>query len=622
MKNESMERRTIVGIDLGTTNSSVAYINTLGKPEIIPSFKGDHLIPSVVMIDLNGRVVVGKDARDAVIAMPERTLSAVKRKMGDQTELTIADRKLLPQEASALILKELKKYADVALGEGEKEAIITVPAYFTDEQRRATKQAGEIAGFVVERIINEPTAAALVYGFNNLKKKANILVYDLGGGTFDVSVVEMMKGILEVRSSAGNNFLGGEDFDWKLVDFLADYMIKTDEVDPRENIQAKYILKTEAEKIKMQLSKKKVVDVAIPIVVVRDQKPLGIYTQICRTQFEDLIKDYLDETMELVKRALADAELEVSEIRDVLLVGGSTAIPKVGQLLQEYFNKKPKKEINPEEAVALGAAVQAGIKSGLLAEQQLIATDVAPFAMGIAVLKEYNDLLKPGGFQKIISRNTTIPVRRTEPFTTCSDGQTAVDIEVYQGEAEWVDQNHFLGKFLLDGIPPNAAGQEKINVSFFYNINGILEVTAESESTGKKVSVNMQDELKRDSQEVFEESVLKIEALLAEKNKPELAANDAFNFDQLSFDQFFNFGGDAEDSDFDLENKDIKTLKKELQALKKELSEQLASADEQANILAEEVVYLLDQASQSDEKSLLIEAIEEATDLLIRLSLG
>lgn len=622
MKNESIERRTIVGIDLGTTNSSVAYINTLGKPEIIPSFKGDYLIPSVVMIDLNGRVVVGKDARDAVIAMPERTLSAVKRKMGDQTELTIADRKLLPQEASALILKELKKYADAALGEGEKEAIITVPAYFTDEQRRATKQAGEIAGFVVERIINEPTAAALVYGFNNLKKKANILVYDLGGGTFDVSVVEMMKGILEVRSSAGNNFLGGEDFDWKLVDFLAEYMIKTDGVDPRENIQAKYILKTEAEKIKIQLSKKTVVDVAIPIVVVKDQKPLGIYTQICRTQFEDLIKGFLDETMELVKRALADAELEVSEIRDVLLVGGSTAIPKVGQLLQEYFNKKPKKEINPEEAVALGAAVQAGIKSGLLAEQQLIATDVAPFAMGIAVLKEVNDLLKPGGFQKIISRNTTIPVRRTEPFTTCSDGQTAVYIEVYQGEAEWVDQNHFLGKFLLDGIPPNAAGQEKINVSFFYNINGILEVTAESESTGKKVSVNMQDELKRDSLEVFEESVLKIEALLAEKNKPELAVNDAFNFDQLSFDELFNFGDDAEDSDFDLENKDIKTLKKELQALKKELSEQLASADKRANILAEEVVYLLDEASQSDEKSLLIEAIEEATDLLIRLSLG
>ncbi|WP_286947113.1 Hsp70 family protein [Acetobacterium sp. UBA5834] len=610
MHNEIVGKRPIVGIDLGTTNSSVAYINASGEPEIIPSFKGEKLIPSVIMIDLNNQVVVGQEAKDAVIAMPERTLTAVKRKMGQKDELPIADRRLLPEEASAIILKELKKYADAAMGEGEKEAVITVPAYFTDEQRRATKQAGEIAGFVVERIINEPTAAALAYGLNNLKKKANILVYDLGGGTFDVSVVEMMKGILEVKSSAGNNFLGGEDFDWKLVDFLAEYMIKTYDVDPRASIQARYILKTEAEKIKILLSKKAVVEIAIPIVVVKDHKPLGIYTQITREQFEAMIAEFLDETMVLVKKALDDAQLDVSEIRDVLLVGGSTAIPKVEQLLQEYFNKKPKKEIHPEEAVALGAAVQAGIKSGQLLKQQLIATDVAPFAMGIAVLKvDATDRLKPGGFQKIIDRNTTIPVRKSEPFTTCCDGQTTVSIEVYQGEDEWVEHNHFLGEFLVDGIPPAPAGMEGINVSFFYNINGILEVTAELESTGKKVIVNMQDELQRDSMEVFRASVKKIEALLETKTAEHLSSHT-----QMSFIDAFDFEDEKDFGYPDLENQDLKVLKQELEQLRTDLSGRI-------NVDENQILELIEAAITTQERSAMIEAIEEATDLLIKLDL-
>jgi len=610
MHNEIVGKRPIVGIDLGTTNSSVAYINASGEPEIIPSFKGEKLIPSVIMIDLNNQVVVGQEAKDAVIAMPERTLTAVKRKMGQKDELPIADRRLLPEEASAIILKELKKYADAAMGEGEKEAVITVPAYFTDEQRRATKQAGEIAGFVVERIINEPTAAALAYGLNNLKKKANILVYDLGGGTFDVSVVEMMKGILEVKSSAGNNFLGGEDFDWKLVDFLAEYMIKTYDVDPRASIQARYILKTEAEKIKILLSKKAVVEIAIPIVVVKDHKPLGIYTQITREQFEAMIAEFLDETMVLVKKALDDAQLDVSEIRDVLLVGGSTAIPKVEQLLQEYFNKKPKKEIHPEEAVALGAAVQAGIKSGQLLKQQLIATDVAPFAMGIAVLKvDATDRLKPGGFQKIINRNTTIPARKSEPFTTCCDGQTTVSIEVYQGEDEWVEHNHFLGEFLVDGIPPAPAGMEGINVSFFYNINGILEVTAELESTGKKVIVNMQDELQRDSMEVFRASVKKIEALLETKTAEHLSSHT-----QMSFIDAFDFEDEKDFGYPDLENQDLKVLKQELEQLRTDLSGRI-------NVDENQILELIEAAITTQERSAMIEAIEEATDLLIKLDL-
>lgn len=621
INNELKNIRPIVGIDLGTTNSSVAYINPKGKPEIIPSFKGEKLIPSVILIDLNGQVVVGQDAKDAVIAMPQRTLTAVKRKMGQSVALSIADKTLLPQEASALILKELKKYVDAALGEGEKEAVITVPAYFTDEQRRATKQAGEIAGFVVERIINEPTAAALVYGLNNLRKNAHILVYDLGGGTFDVSVVEMMKGILEVKSSAGNNFLGGEDFDWKLVDFLADYMIEKYQVDPREHIQAKSILKSEAEKIKILLSEVEKTEIAIPIVMVQDQKPLGIYTEITREQFEEMIKGMLDETMASVEKALVDAELEASEINHVLLVGGSTAIPRVSQLLEEYFQKPPKKEIHPDEAVALGAAVQAGIKSGALADKQLIATDVAPFAMGVAVLKEWRNFqLKPGGFYEIISRNTTIPVKKTEQFITSYDGQTAVSVEVYQGDQEWVEQNHLLGEFLLDGIPPNAAGNESINITFYYNLNGILEVTAESESTGKQVSVNLQDQLKRDSMDAFMESVAKIEDIL-ETKVTDLPQDDEFDED-LSYEEFDLEPEYFEDEGYlDLENADISELIDELHSLKDEMESQTVPIKNTHEFSVKRVENLIKQALKKKDKDLLIEAIEETTDLLIKFEL-
>ena len=542
----------IVGIDLGTTNSSVAYINSKGKPEIIPSFKGEELIPSVILIDTNGKVVVGQDAKDAMIAMPDRTLAAVKRKMGHSVKLPIADEALLPQEASALILKELKKYVDAVLGEEKKEAVITVPAYFTDDQRRATKQAGEIAGFVVERIINEPTAAALAYGLNNLKKNANILVYDLGGGTFDVSIVEMTKGILEVKSSAGNNNLGGEDFDWKLVDFLAEYMMEKYKVDPRKQIQAKSILKAEAEKTKILLSSKEKVEVSIPIVMVQDQKPLGIFKEITRQQFEIMIGEMLAETMVCVKKAMKDAELEIADIDHILLAGGSTAIPRVSQLLEEYFHQPPKKEIHPEQAVVLGAAVQAGIKSGALGKKQLIAIDVVPFSMGVAVLKEWKNFrVKPGGFHAIIPRNTTIPFTKTEPFRTSSHGQTAVSIEVYQGEEEWVEKNYKLGEFLLEGIPPNIAGDEVVNITFSYNLNGILEVTAESESTGKQMKVNFQDELKRDCMEAFEESVTKIEEILSAQKLTSYLDEDFEEDDELLDLDEQDFHIDFDEDDFE-----------------------------------------------------------------------
>lgn len=602
--------RPIVGIDLGTTNSALAYIHR-GKPEIIPSPAGEKIIPSVVLVDLNGNVVVGKDARDALVAMPDRTIAAVKRKMGSHEEIAIADKKLLPQEVSALILKELKKYVDALLGEGEKEAVITVPAYFTDAQRRATKQAGELAGFVVERIINEPTAAALAFGLNHLKDDRHILVYDLGGGTFDVSVVEMMGGIMEVKASTGNNYLGGEDFDWRLVDWLAEYMIERDGVDPRQDIRAKALLKKEAERIKMQLTEETKATLSLPVVTVKDDRPIGLSVEITREQFIDLIDDLLQETMGHVENVLRDAGLKAEDIDDILLVGGSTRIPRVYELIRDFFGKNPRNDVNPDEAVALGAAVQAGIKSGALAKSGLIVTDVAPFSMGIAVLKEWKFMaFRPGGFCVIIPKNTTIPVTRTEKFTTTHDGQTAVAIEIYQGEHEWVKHNCRLGEFLLEGIPANRAGSEVIEVTFRYNLNGILEVTAKCVSTGKAMTVTVQDALNRDSQEAFEESKAKLEALLEKQDGEEV--------EEEIWDELWDAIGDEDEGE---EEKNLDELMEEALALKARAEQLKETLNLMQKPRAEKVIALLDKALEQADKEKLEQAVDKATDMLIDLEL-
>lgn len=539
MKNDNKEKsfRPIVGIDLGTTNSAVAYIKG-GQPEILSSRNGEKIIPSVVLIDLEDNVVIGRDALDALVAMPNRTIAAIKRKMGSDKRLPIADKDLLPYEVTALILKELKAYVDDLFGEGEKEAVITVPAYFTDAQRRATKQAGELAGFVVERIINEPTAAALAYGLNNLNKDGCILVYDLGGGTFDVSVVEMMSGILEVKASTGNNLLGGEDFDWKLVDWLAEKIIAEHDIDPREDIRSKALLKHEAENIKIRLSIEENVKLSIPVVTVKDNQPIGLNITVHREDFINLIEDSLQSTIDLTKTVLKEGGLSITDIDEILLVGGSTKIPRVHELITNLFGKTPRNEINPDEAVALGAAVQAGLKSGLLSESGLIATDVAPFSMGIAVLQEWKFLsLRPGGFSVIIPKNTTIPVTRSEAFTTTYDGQTEVSIEVYQGEHEWVNNNYKLGEFLLEGIPENDEGQEEIEIKFRYNINGILEVHAKCLSTEEEMVVTIQDALERDSQKSFEDSMEKIKSIYNEITEEEIDWDEVLDLENIEIDE-------------------------------------------------------------------------------------
>lgn len=602
---EEKSFRPIIGIDLGTTNSAVAYIRG-GKPQIVPSPNGEKIIPSVVLIDLEDKVVVGKDALDALVAMPNRTIAAIKRKMGYSDPITIAGRELLPHEVSALILKELKSYVDDLFGEGEKEAVITVPAYFTDAQRRATKQAGELAGFVVERIINEPTAAALAYGLDNLKKDGHILVYDLGGGTFDVSIVEMMSGILEVKASAGNSNLGGEDFDWRLVDYLAEKIIYEYKVDPRDDIRAKALLKKEAENIKIQLSSEESVKVVLPVVTVKDNQPIGLNIVISREEFINLIEDLLKETIDLTKMALKDAELSVTDIDEILLVGGSSRMPRIYELISNIFGKNPRNEINPDEAVALGAAVQAGIKSGQLSKSGLIVTDIAPFSMGIAVLKEWKSFtLKPGGFAVIIPKNTTIPVTRSEKYTTTYDGQTAVSIEIYQGENEWVSSNYKLGEFLLEGIPVNDAGNEIIEVKFRYNLNGILEVHAKCVSNDKEMTVTIQDALERDSEETFKNSMEKIESLYDEIEE------DIDLEELLALDDDEEI--DEEESWEDLEE-DARTHINSLNNLKKTMAEKQQKK-------ANKLIKRLEEAIEGQDTDNLSSVIEDTVDFMIDLEL-
>ena len=613
--------RPLVGIDLGTTNSAVAYINK-GKPVIIPSPDKKHIIPSVVLIDLQGNIIVGEDARAALIAMPDRAIAAVKRKMGSKDRISIAGQTLLPQELSALILKELKKYVDEKFGPGEKEAVITVPAYFTDEQRRATKQAGELAGFIVERIINEPTAAALAFGLANRKKDRHILVYDLGGGTFDVSVVEMMSGILEVKASTGNNHLGGEDFDWLLVDYLAGLMVNENKPDPRLDMRAKALLKQEAENIKMKLSAEEVVKVFLPLVTMQDNLPIGLSTELTREQFVRLVEPLLSETMTHVQQVLKDANLAPQEIDEILLVGGSTRIPYVHKLISDFFDKEPRTDVNPDEAVALGAAVQAGLKSGSLAKSGLIATDVAPFSMGIAVLKEYKHItMKPGGFQAIIPRNTTIPVKRTETFYTASEGQTTASIEIYQGEHDWAKQNHFLGEFLLKGIPPNKVGAESIDVTFYYNLNGILEVTAKCVSNEQEMTVTVNDDLQRDSQEAFEDSIAKLQELI-ENNA---ASTDIDSEDDITDEEMdilaklAEFDSEAEfepDDDFSLE-----AIVAEANLLLKRAEKLMPNATKKERRELDKIAKALKEAMANEDIDTLLAIIDDATDILIDLEM-
>ena len=469
----------IIGIDLGTTNSCVAVMEG-GNVTIIPNSEGARTTPSVVNIKDNGEVVVGEIAKRQAVTNPTSTVSSIKTHMGSDYKVEIFGKKYTPQEISAKILQKLKKDAEAYLGEEVKEAVITVPAYFTDSQRQATKDAGTIAGLDVKRIINEPTAAALAYGLEK-KKEEKVLVFDLGGGTFDVSVLEISDGVIEVISTAGNNHLGGDNFDDEIIKWLVAEFKKENGIDLSNDKMAYQRLKDAAEKAKKELSTLMETSISLPFITMDATGPKHLEMKLTRAKFDDLTKHLVEATQGPTKTALKDANLDTKDIDEILLVGGSTRIPAVQEWVENFFGKKPNKGINPDEVVAAGAAIQGGVLMGDVKDVLLL--DVTPLSLGIETAG--------GVFTKMIDKNTTIPVKKSQVYSTYSDNQTAVTINVLQGERSRAADNHSLGTFNLEGIPAAPRGVPQIEVTFDIDANGIVHVSAKDLGTGKENKVTI-----------------------------------------------------------------------------------------------------------------------------------
>ncbi len=490
----------IIGIDLGTTTSEIAYIKN-GRPEIIEDETGKRIIPSVVSYDTrNNEIFAGNKAYNIRISNAENTIQEIKRHMGEDYKVKINGDELYPHEVSAIILAELKKYAEDRLGEKVDEAVITVPANFTNQQREATKEAGKLAGLRVERIINEPTAAAMAYGIDNLDKEANILVYDLGGGTFDVTVLELYKGVLDVKASRGNNLLGGKDFDatvekYILDEFRKEYGVDLYEIKGINKVRAEGAIKDGAKKVKEELSFQEIGMINIPFLAILDGEPVGLDLELTRVKFEKLTKDLVQSTRIPIKEALEASNLDYNDIDIVLTVGGSSRIPAVQELAEELFPGKVRHDINPDEAVAMGAAIQAGIKNDQIdSESSIIVTDKCNYNLGTSIVKgDGNGRLIGDVFDCIIPVDSSIPCSKTKRYYTCSHNQEIVSIDVYEGYNEVASKNEKISEFELDGIPKAPAGEEAVDINFSYDLNGTLEVTATIVSTGKRANKTIVD---------------------------------------------------------------------------------------------------------------------------------
>ena len=475
-----MASNKILGIDLGTTNSAFAVMEG-GDPEIIVNSEGERTTPSVVAFD-DGERLVGKPAKNQAVKNPEQTVQSIKRHMGEADYAVELDgEEYTPEQVSAMILQKIKRDAEEYLGDEVEKAVITVPAYFSDRQRQATKDAGEIAGFEVERIVNEPTAAAMAYGLDD-ESDQTVLVYDLGGGTFDVSILDLGGGVYEVKATNGDNDLGGDDWDEAIIDYLADEFEAEHGIDLRDDRQALQRLEDAAEEAKIELSSRKETTITLPFIATTDSGPLDLEEKLTRAKFESLTSDLIDRTVDPTNQALEDAGYDKGDIDEVILVGGSTRMPQVQEKVEEMTGKEPKKNVNPDEAVALGAAIQGGVLGDEV--DDIVLLDVTPLSLGIEV--------KGGLFERLIDKNTTIPTDESKIFTTAADNQTSVNVRVFQGEREIAEENELLGEFQLTGIPPAPAGTPQIEVEFNIDQNGIVSVEAEDKGSGNAESITIE----------------------------------------------------------------------------------------------------------------------------------